>query len=961
MYRYSTDNRRHTIVFSILITIVTTALTIAPLGGAVTAYAAEDTGTEEPALIVTGDAESGSETETIINMNDTSPDEPDTSGGDGAESLDSEADTSEPETPATEANGAEDVDTSGDTPSPLIENTSPEDTDDTEADVPGDSVTTENTGTITNAGTTTAETGANSALGDGSVIVTGDAIAYANIVNVVNTNIFNSDGAIGFFNEILGVDSFDLRSAFDVFDETNAVSTLPCSPSVCDADAYTVTTNNTANITNDIVVRADTGGNVSGDDGTIYTGDAYAAANIFNLANTNITDSTYLLISFNNFGDYGGDIVLPGAEALNTLFSANGNSLSDTIASTNDATIENTVSATAETGGNDGSGGTIVTGDAYSDSSIQNTVNTNLFGGSDFVLVLRVHGDWAGEVFGLPEGIAWAETEHGIVLYNTNSDASGAVGGATSDTTNTATIRNNVSVFALTGQNRVGDSGTIQTGDAYAAANVTNVANTNILGQNWALLVFDIFGNWNGNLAFGRPDLWIGGAVSSPKATIMPGNEVVYTYTVTNNGDSTATDVTLDHRFDGSELVYASDSDKVQFKTDGAHGVWSLGTIAPHETKEISFKTNVHSELSRAKREIVSSATVRAHETDADTTDNTEYLSFFSGKNGGSNGSSKPAQVTLTKSSNVEAVAPGGSVDYTITITNNGGPLYKSLLRDVLRNEDGATTSEQYWDLGTIHAGETISVTYTMEFADDATIGTYTNSADVVGLTGHNSLRAGKSYDSPDATDDVFVGDVVPQVLGLSTTRCAPYLTSYLRYGGENNPEDVRRLQVFLNMHMGYTLETSGFFNTATEVAVRAFQSRYASDILNPWGLTRNSGHVYYTTQKKINEIQCNNEAMFPLSVAQFNEMNWFKAFARNAQSTSAYVPAPNIVYASDEITPQNADEEDRYIVVPIPSVTRTQTTTPKASQDDSFIESLILPIKRVLEWSKRTYLDNWF
>ena len=48
----------------------------------------------------------------------------------------------------------------------------------------------------------------------------------------------------------------------------------------------------------------------SGDAG-VTTGNAYAAANVLNLVNTNIVNSSYLLLSFNNFGDLSQDITLP--------------------------------------------------------------------------------------------------------------------------------------------------------------------------------------------------------------------------------------------------------------------------------------------------------------------------------------------------------------------------------------------------------------------------------------------------------------------------------------------------------------------------------------------------------------------------------------------------------------------------------------------------------------------------
>ncbi len=166
--------------------------------------------------------------------------------------------------------------------------------------------TTTNTAIVSNIIEVIAETGDNEASGTSSVILTGDAIAYANIVNVVNTNIFNSTGLIGFFNEVLGVNPLDLREAFNVFTDTQtSESTVACAPSICSGEGKTtyINTTNEASITNEIIVRAQTGANEIGS-GMIDTGDAYAVANLLNIANTNITDSNYLLLAFNNFGDY---------------------------------------------------------------------------------------------------------------------------------------------------------------------------------------------------------------------------------------------------------------------------------------------------------------------------------------------------------------------------------------------------------------------------------------------------------------------------------------------------------------------------------------------------------------------------------------------------------------------------------------------------------------------------------
>lgn len=837
--------------------------------------------TELPALIETGEAISAAEINSVVNLNDISAEFSSTTEDLTTNITQTDSDTEPSDTQESTA-GSESVREEsvhyGSSDQSIIASTTNDAVVTTEADV-------------------SAVSGSSTATGDESVIVSGNAIAYANIVNVVNTNIFNSQGAIEFFNETLGANPFDLRNNFTVFNTpvVSPISTISCAASVCGNSTPNQLLNfaNSASLTNTLDVSAQSGGNVSGDSSIIRTGNAYAAANIFNVANTNIVDSNYLLVAFNNFGDYTGDIVLPGADVFDSLFNTAGTPLeSGAIDVNNAALIENNISVAANTGSNSAASGVISTGNAYANSGTYNNVNTNLFGGSDFLLVLRVHGDWKGEIFGLPEGIAWAETEHGIALYNTSNSGAGTPASNTElNGTSTASINNNVTVYALTGDNRVGEGGVVDTGNAYAAANVTNVANTNILGQNWALLIFDIFGNWSGNLAFGRPDLWVGGSATSPDSTIMPGSEVAYTYTISNNGDAVATDVIFEHQFNPAELLYVSDASRVEQNSLGSFGHWLLGDIAPHETKVVHFTTRVHNELSTARHEIISSAIVRAQEPDANDRDNTELHSFFSGKNSSGNGKSRGSSATgnikLVKTADVHVATPGSSVNYTINITNRGGPVHKSLLRDILRNSDGATTSEQYWDLGTILAGETISVTYTVEFAHDAMEGQYVNNADIIGYSGNSNISRAKSYTSPSAAHTLIISNATPQVLGATDTSCLPYLTTYMKIGAQNDAEEVTKLQQFMQTHMKSTLTVNGVFDLQTEIAVRKFQQRYADEILTPWGLLRDSGIVYYTTQKKINEIQCNNQKYFPLSADQNTEIYNFKSATEMFSNTT--------------------------------------------------------------------------
>ena len=108
------------------------------------------------------------------------------------------------------------------------------------------------------------------------------------------------------------------KAAYAEFETSQ--STTNCNLSTCGDTNTVVNTDNSVLINNDITVIADTGGNQAGGYGAqITTGDAYASANVINVANTNITDSNYLLLVFNNFSDYAGDIILPNSSFFDRI------------------------------------------------------------------------------------------------------------------------------------------------------------------------------------------------------------------------------------------------------------------------------------------------------------------------------------------------------------------------------------------------------------------------------------------------------------------------------------------------------------------------------------------------------------------------------------------------------------------------------------------------------------------
>jgi hypothetical protein len=122
-----------------------------------------------------------------------------------------------------------------------------------------------------------------------------------------------------------------------------------------------------------------------------------------------------------------------------------------------------------------------------------------------------------------------------------------------------------------------------------------------------------------------------------------------------------------------------------------------------------------------------------------------------------------------------------------------------------------------------------------------------------------------------------IVGWSTGSVLGASTDTgtstvnnqaCTILLTKFMRRGQRNDTEEVKKLQTFLNsQNLGITIPVTGFFGAQTENAVKLFQTKYAADVLTPWGLTAPTGYVYKTTLRWINHLACPSAPLPPLSL----------------------------------------------------------------------------------------------
>lgn len=95
-------------------------------------------------------------------------------------------------------------------------------------------------------------------------------------------------------------------------------------------------------------------------------------------------------------------------------------------------------------------------------------------------------------------------------------------------------------------------------------------------------------------------------------------------------------------------------------------------------------------------------------------------------------------------------------------------------------------------------------------------------------------------------------GPILPQA-------CPLYLKKFIKLGANNDPEEVRKLEIFLRDFEGFEIPVNGIYEQHDFDAVSIFQQRYGQAVLNPWGLATNdpTGYVYITTTLTINQIYC--------------------------------------------------------------------------------------------------------
>lgn len=599
-----------------------------------------------------------------------------------------------------------------------------------------------------------------------TTITTGESVALANILNIVNTNLINSTGSIVLANVIEDYDGpLDFR--------TNPISTSTesrCTLTACNGiDSIKVKIEAEASIDNLIIVDAVSGINKienaeNAENAVISTGDVTAGLNLINVANTNFIDSNYLLLSLNSFVDINNDIIFP---SLTNFFSAQDKisqieNENKTMNNTQIGNISNDLDISANTGNNEGEqlGSSIIkSGDSISSTNIYNNINSLLIGGNTVSIFLKVTGAWTGKLFGTPSENTFIQ-DNNLYTLNFNNNV-GTLKNLNTlqeiDSTTTANIYNTVHVLSDSGNNSIENSSTslIQTGAARTSANIINIANSNIIGKNWILAIINIFGDFNGNILFGVSDLWLGQKVVG-ESYIDNGTLLTYTLTAINKGDSNASNVFINSKYNNQYLDIIDSS--IPYSEDELGNLkFNMSNIEPNQVKEIIYHARIKNTTPGTK--IINTSTISGLEPENTTnnTDTTTIVTSYPASGGGSYGPVITPQILIITIPNTNIPTPNlvenkvlADQDVTPNVNiiretseikivgseSKGGQILiiQNMSRDtlpgvkfddILYDKDGNKIQTESWDIGDLLPNEEIRLTYNVSFKSEAIEGDY--------------------------------------------------------------------------------------------------------------------------------------------------------------------------------------------------------------------------------------------
>lgn len=340
--------------------------------------------------------------------------------------------------------------------------------------------------------------------------LSGDAQSIANIINMLQSaTVLGEQGITTFQTDITGDVVGDLiinpELIFNVGpnSQNSSQNNVNAKSSV---DIYT-----DAEINNEVELAA-TSGDATVDSNTeagdADSGNAYVMANVVNVLNSVISANQSFLGLINIYGNLDGDILFP-PETIDKLLKSNVPTSSVTINNltgevelnnTNNQKTTNNITLDADSGeatvsGNNAAG-SAKSGEAKTNMTVLNLTGSEVIANNSILVFVNVLGTWVGMIMNAPEGSTAAALGGGVSESTVNAEAE-------VNSTNNASITNDIKLNASTGKAAVTNNnkgGNATSGDAYAAANVANINNSSLRLSNWfGMLFINVFGSWTGS------------------------------------------------------------------------------------------------------------------------------------------------------------------------------------------------------------------------------------------------------------------------------------------------------------------------------------------------------------------------------------------------------------------------------------------------------------------------------
>jgi uncharacterized repeat protein (TIGR01451 family) len=494
----------------------------------------------------------------------------------------------------------------------------------------------------------------------------------------------------------------------------------------------------------------------------------------------------------------------------------------------------------------------------------------------------------------LPSGLTFVSATTSAGSY-ASSTGTWTIGTLNASTTATLTIEATVNA---------GTAGTTITNQATIGESTTET--DNVPGNNTAQVSVPVV---SGGGSSNDADLAVVKTVDN--ASPLTGSDVNFTVVVTNNGPATAEDIVANDQLPvGLATIGVTSTPSTTFNM--GTGVWDIGTLAPNATATLTVEAEVSAP---AGTTIVNTATVASTLSsliDPNLANNSSSVTLnvqapggggCTSNCGGGGGSTPTAEIGIVKTVDNSTPATGATINYTLTVSATGPSTSLGVVADDVlpagvvfdsasSSEGSYASSTGVWTIGTLNAGQnaTLVITATVTAPNGTVItntGTVSESPTVIDqLSGNNTSSVtitvgGNGGGGGGGGGGGTVG--VPsggggngggggQVLGTSTSTgqvlgasCGLYLTSYIHPVRKylNDPAQVEKLQVFLNMNLGLNLPVDGNYSNADIAAVNQFQVKYHTEVLAPWvplGLPTQftpTSYVYQSTQRWINLIMC--------------------------------------------------------------------------------------------------------